>query len=46
MKLKLDENLGRRVQALLRHRSHDVQTVPDQRLCAATDEGLIQACRS
>jgi hypothetical protein len=45
MKLKLDENLGRRVEALLRRRSHDVQTVPDQRPCSATDEDLIKACR-
>jgi uncharacterized protein with PIN domain len=46
MKLKLDENLGRLVAELLRGRGHDVQTVPDEGLCAAPDEDLIQVCRS
>ena len=46
MKLKLDENLGVRVVGLLRGRGHDEQTVPDQRLCAASDESLIQVCRT
>ena len=44
MKLKLDENLGRLVAKLLRDRGHDVQTVPEERLCAAPDQDLIQAC--
>jgi len=46
MKLKLDENLGGRVAELLRDSGHDVQTVPDERLCAAADEDLIKACRT
>jgi hypothetical protein len=45
MKLKLDENLGAGVQELFRQRGHDVVTVADQRLCAAPDAALIQACR-
>ena len=44
MKLKLDENLGRRAQELFRRRGHDVVTVADQRLCAAPDGTLVQAC--
>ena len=46
MKLKLDENLGRLVVELLRGHGHDVQTVLDERLCAAPDEDLIQVCRT
>jgi len=46
MKLKLDENLGRRAAELLRGRGHDVRTVPDEHLGAAADEVLIQACRA
>jgi hypothetical protein len=46
MKLKLDENLGRRVAELLRHRSHDVQTVPEEGLRGAPDQDLIEVCRT
>jgi predicted nuclease of predicted toxin-antitoxin system len=46
MKIQLDENLGRQVAKLLSDPGHDVQTVPDQHLCAATDGDLIQACRT
>ena len=46
MKLKLDENLGRQVAELHRHRAHDVQTVPEEGLSAAADEDLIQVCRT
>jgi len=46
MKLKLDENLGRQAAELLRGRGHDVQTVPDEHLGAASEEVLIQACRT
>jgi len=46
MKLKLDENLGRQVAELFRIHGHDVRTVPEEQLCAATDENLIQACRA
>jgi hypothetical protein len=46
MRLKLDENLGRRAAELLRGRGHDVQTVPDEQLGAAADEVVIRACRA
>jgi predicted nuclease of predicted toxin-antitoxin system len=46
MRLKLDENLGRKVAEILRGHGHDVQTVPDEGLGAASDTGLIQACRT
>jgi predicted nuclease of predicted toxin-antitoxin system len=39
----LDENLGRRGAELLQA-GHDVATVPEQRLCGATDAELIEAC--
>jgi hypothetical protein len=42
MKLKLDENLGRQVAELFRTHGHDVRTVPEEQLCAAADENLIQ----
>ena len=37
MKLKLDENLGQRGKEVLAAAGHDVCTVPEQELCAATD---------
>ncbi len=46
MKFKLDENLGRRAQAILTDAGHDVMTVLDQRLGGAKDEALYSACVS
>jgi predicted nuclease of predicted toxin-antitoxin system len=45
MRLKLDENLGRRGQSILQAASHDVSTVFDQKLGGASDEELIEKCR-
>ncbi len=45
MKLKLDENLGRRPAQLLRECGHDVASVMGQGLGGASDRALIEACR-
>jgi predicted nuclease of predicted toxin-antitoxin system len=45
MKIKLDENLGRRAQQPFRDHGHDTLTVADERLCSAADQTLIEACR-
>ena len=44
MKVKLDENLGRRCVALLRAAGHDVATVVQQQLAGADDGRIVQAC--
>jgi len=46
MKFKLDENLGKTAVGILRDAGHDVQTVPAQGLCKATDRELIATCQS
>ena len=43
MKIKFDENLGRRCVALLREAGHDVATV-QQQLAGADDGRVMQAC--
>jgi hypothetical protein len=45
MKVKLDENLGRRGAQMLRDGGCDVATVVDQALCSATDLTLVEIGR-
>ena len=44
MKIKLDENIGRRGTELLRSAGHDVMTVREQNLQGARDETLFDVC--
>ncbi|MBV8534612.1 MAG: DUF5615 family PIN-like protein [Alphaproteobacteria bacterium] len=44
MKLKLDENIGRRDLELLRASGHDVATVWDQNLHGVPDQKLFEIC--
>jgi predicted nuclease of predicted toxin-antitoxin system len=44
MKIKLDENIGRRGVELLRAAGHDVMTVLDQDLQGAHDEAVLKVC--
>jgi len=44
MKIKLDENIGRRGIELLKLAGHDVLTVRDQNLQGAHDETLFNVC--
>lgn len=44
MKLKLDENIGRRGLSLLKEAGHDVMTVVEQALGGAPDEKLFKVC--
>ncbi len=45
MKLKLDENLGRRAVQFFVRAGHDAATVASEGLCSAADRDLIEACR-
>ncbi len=44
MKLKLDENLGKRAQEFLIAAGFDASTVAEQKLCGCEDERLIDVC--
>ena len=46
MKLKLDENLGRRSKEILAAAGHDVWTVRQQQLQSVPDDELIERCRA
>jgi len=46
VKLKLDENLGRRCIDLPTAAGHDVATVAAQSMTSASDIELIEACRT
>lgn len=46
MKLKLDENFGRRCVDILISSGHDVATVAGQHMSGAADQDVIQACHA
>ena len=45
MKVRLDENIGRRYGEPLRSGGHDVATVAQQGMASAHDLAIIEACR-
>ena len=46
MRLKLDENFGRRGAQFLTAAGHDVATVPAEGFCQATDHEVARVCRT
>lgn len=46
VRFKLDENLPRDAEALLRDAGHDVQTILDERLGGNPDPKVLDACRT
>ena len=45
MKIKLDENLGRRCVAALRAAGHDAATVAEEGLAGSADNRLLDLCK-
>lgn len=45
MRLKLDENLGKKAAEALQKAGHDVASVASQKLFGAEDKVLIEICR-
>jgi hypothetical protein len=45
MRVKLDENFGRRGVEILAGAGHDVSTVPAEGLCRASDRDVVRACQ-
>jgi predicted nuclease of predicted toxin-antitoxin system len=45
LKIKLDENIGRRYGAPLLSAGHDVGSVSQQRMSGASDRSLVDTCR-
>ncbi len=45
MKIKLDENLGRRAFQLFQSAGHDTSSIASQNVCGAADVDVIQLCR-
>jgi predicted nuclease of predicted toxin-antitoxin system len=46
LKIKVDENIGRRGVEFLRQAGHDVMTVPEQNLSGAHDDIVFRVCAS
>lgn len=46
MRLKLDENIGHAIRALLAEAGHDVDTVVDEHLGGASDDAVLRAAVS
>ena len=46
MRVKLDENFGRRAAEILAAAGHDVATVPAEELCRASDVDLVRICQA
>ncbi len=44
MRIKLDENIGKRGQELLRDAGHDVSTVYEQKMAGVADDELFRHC--